>query len=48
MMEMNFLEFDDFDTLFRIGIDSASRVEGTFYVITFCVYKSFGTQFEWY
>ena len=22
--------------------------EGTFYVITFCVHKSFGTQFEWY
>ena len=22
--------------------------EGTFYVITFCVRKSFGKQFEWY
>ena len=22
--------------------------EGTFYIITFCVHKSFGTQFEWY
>ena len=25
-----------------------SRGEGTFYVITFCVRKSSGTQFEWY
>ena len=40
------LKDSDEDSEASIFVEYDMRGEGTFYVITFCVHKSFGTQFE--
>ena len=53
--ESVFMELEKFESVYmeleeleNLKVSIWNWGEGTFYVITFCVHKSVGTQFEWY